>query len=130
MNRKPTLLALPPLMVLLMSGCGSTAVASQQKGTVTGTVTAGPTCPVERIDHPCPLRAVPGADVRLVDSKGSTVADTHSDGTEAFLMAAVPGTYTLTATNSGAYRSQTSRTVTLTAGGTQRVDLQLDTGIR
>jgi hypothetical protein len=61
---------------------------------VEGSIHAGPTCPVERADDPCPDRPVETT-LRLVRSDGSVAAagKSNSDGT--FRLAAPPGKYQL-----------------------------------
>jgi len=132
MTTKPAvvLMLAPLITVPLLTACGGVAAANQPEGAVQGTVTAGPTCPVERADHPCPPAPVRGADVRLARADGTTAADTATDKGGAFHLSATPGSYMLIATNPGGYHSQASRAVRLTAGHTEQVDLQLDTGIR
>jgi hypothetical protein len=116
--------------VSLLTACGGAVASPAPPGTVQGTVTAGPRCPVERIDRPCPPAPVRDGDVRLLRGDGSAAAETHTDTAGAFQLTAEPGTYTVIATNTGGLRTQASRTVTLTAGRTEHVDLQVDTGIR
>src|SRR5438552_3559846 len=70
---------------LVLSACGArtglTTTGGPATGVVTGRVTAGPTCPVERVGHPCPPRPVV-ADVQA-RAAGRVVASTRSraDGT-------------------------------------------------
>jgi Carboxypeptidase regulatory-like domain len=120
----------PLLAVPLLTACTAAADAHTKAAAVEGTVTAGPTCPVERADHPCPPAPVRDAEVRLVRTGGKTSAQTHTDDRGFFHLSSAPGAYTVIATNPSGYHSQASAPVTLTAGQTQHVDLQLDTGIR
>jgi len=84
-------LGLTALLVLL-AACGSAPAAT---GTgIQGTVEAGPTCPVERINSPCPPRPM-AATVVIRDSHGTEVVriDAGSDGH--FKVDLPPGRYTL-----------------------------------
>jgi hypothetical protein len=63
---------------------------------VEGIVHAGPTCPVEQEDQPCPDRPVQTS-LRLVRSDGSVAAAGESDAGGKFHFAAPPGRYQLVA---------------------------------
>src|SRR5581483_7034666 len=72
-------------------GPGAGAFAPCPSG-VEGRVTAGPTCPVQRADEPCPDKPVETT-LRLVRQDG-TVAGTGKSGPDgAFRIAAAPGNY-------------------------------------
>lgn len=66
-----------------------------------GYVIAGPTCPVERPDQPCPPRPV-SAHIQAQDSSGRDLAATDSDSSGRYQLPLPPGTYTLTATTGSA----------------------------
>ncbi|HUY05958.1 MAG TPA: carboxypeptidase-like regulatory domain-containing protein [Acidimicrobiales bacterium] len=94
-----------------------------------GVVMAGPTCPVERIGHPCPPRPVVGAvDVRNI--AGGTVATTHTDGAGRYFVSVSPGSYSLVVVTGSAFPRCPSEGVTVTSGSPQRIDVTCDTGIR
>ena len=92
-------MALLPAVVVLLSGCGSTATpptppAASRSGRVIGTVLAGPRCPVERIgDVNCAPIPVAG-DVELTQGD-LVVASARLDVSGAFSINAAPGSYTL-----------------------------------
>jgi Carboxypeptidase regulatory-like domain len=123
----------------LLAACGSgtigaTGSAGSGSGPsgsarIVGTVTAGPTCPVERAGSPCPDRPVAGALVRVM-RLSSVVATARTDATGAFRLEVAPGAYTVVATNAGGYQSTAKRAVSLVAGQRATVDFVLDTGIR
>jgi len=118
------------LLVGSMAACGGQSGPSGSgSAVVTGTVTAGPTCPVERAGSPCPNRAVQGASVQA-DREGHVVAETLTDTHGRYTLTVGPGVYTITATNAGGYQSIARRRVSLAAGERQSVDLLVDTGIR
>jgi hypothetical protein len=107
-------------------GCASGAGAPA--GGIEGRVTTGPTCPVQREGSPCPPGTWTGT-VRATSSDGAThESTTGSDGS--YRLALEPGTYTVTAVVEGA-GPPFAEPVTVTVGSTmQRLDLQVDTGIR
>ncbi len=130
-----------------MSGCGSqrvadTATLSETRsgspsstkspsdgvtGGITGRVLAGPTCPVERINTPCPPKAVPMAMVSAIPHGGGAAASVVSGADGSFALALGPGTYTLSA--SGRWPKCAPVVVTVTSHPVRR-DLLCDTGIR
>ena len=61
-----------------------------------GKIHAGPTCPVEREDQPCPDQPVETS-LRLVRSDGTVAANGKSDADGKFRFAAPPGKYQLVA---------------------------------
>lgn len=120
------------IAALVLSGCSASAT-SPATAYIQGTVTAGPTCPVETVENPCPPKLVAEREVDLQTRDGSTVATTTTDST---------GHYRFT-TNAGSYvvhvrivqgqvglRQITHGNVTVAAGQTVTLDIQLDTGIR
>lgn len=61
------------LLVVVADGCGG-STSAQHFGSLTVTVTAGPTCPAERIGDPaCAPRPVKGAHLRLEGSSEVTL---------------------------------------------------------
>jgi hypothetical protein len=113
-----------------MAACGGrSAPSGSGSAAVTGTVTAGPTCPVERAGSPCPNRAVDGASVQA-DRGGHVVAETLTGAHGRYTLTVTPGVYQIIATNAGGYRSIARQRVSLAAGERQTVDLVVDTGIR
>ena len=61
-----------------------------------GRVTAGPTCPVERSDEPCPDKPVETT-VRLLRKDGSVAAAGKSAPDGTFRIVVAPGSYRLVA---------------------------------
>jgi hypothetical protein len=97
---------------------------------VEGTVTAGPTCPVERPDQPCPPRPV-GTALHLTDRSGSEVAAGRSGSDGRFSIDAPSGRYALTADyGSGRVGGCPPVAVNVSAARYTHVDLECDTGIR
>ena len=64
-------------MSIILAVCGvSTAHYGVSAGTLLGRVTAGPTCPVERVGHPCPPAPV-SATVKAKTRNGWVVSSTQ-----------------------------------------------------
>lgn len=103
--------------------------------TVTGLVTAGPVCPVERNppDPSCAPRMLASAVIVATDTDGREVARTATAPDGSYLLTiGQTGTFTITAQPvAGLMRAPAPATVTLAfPGATERIDLTYDTGIR
>lgn len=94
-----------------------------------GTITAGPTCPVERAGQPCPPQPVQ-ADIDARDGSGRTVASTHSDSAGRYALSLAPGSYTLVVVTSNGWPRCPQTPVTVHPGQVTRADISCDTGIR
>lgn len=94
-----------------------------------GVVAAGPTCPVQRVDQPCPPEPL-SVQLDAQDSGGHTVARTHTDGAGHYQLPLAPGDYILVVEVSGMFPRCPATAVTVTAGPAQRHDINCDTGIR
>jgi hypothetical protein len=108
-------------------------------GTIAGDVVAGPTCPVERAEDPCPPRPVPDRLVTIVRPAGTTtqagivVGTTKTDASGHFSVTAAPGKYVvqvLAGPGMLGLRQETPGDVTVTANQVSTVHILLDTGIR
>jgi hypothetical protein len=105
-------------------------VPAPARSGVEGRVTAGPTCPVERPDRPCPPRPVETG-LHLIDPSGSEVAAGRSGPDGSFRVGAPAGRYTLRADyGSGRVGGCPPVAVNVSAGRYTHVDLECDTGIR
>jgi hypothetical protein len=116
--------------LLLLTSCGSSTGdgAGRAQGVVTGIVYSSPSCPVERVDSPCPPRPVIGAEVAAY--RGSRrQASTRTDVDGRFRFALAYGHYTIRATNVGGYASTASIGVVV-SGVPTAVKLAVDSGIR
>jgi hypothetical protein len=97
-------------------------------GGIEGTVTTGPSCPVEIQGSPCPPGVWTGT-VRATASDGSA-QETETDADGRYRLTLSPGTYTVVPEIEGS-GPPTAKPVTVTVGDAmQRLDLQVDTGIR
>jgi hypothetical protein len=116
--------------VWLLTACGSSAYggAGSASGAVTGVVYAAPSCPVERVDSPCPPLPVAGAEVVAFQSQHRR-ASTHTGNDGRFRLDLAYGHYTIRATNVGGYRSTTTTEVDISATPVS-VELTVDSGIR
>jgi hypothetical protein len=118
--------------VMAASACGSASTTKTSVpvavGTVQGSVTAGPTCPVERAGHPCAPRPVQGlVSARRTDGIARTVA-LSPDGIYRMTLSA--GTYILSVQTGSFLPRRPSVTVTVNPGRTDKADISCDTGIR
>jgi hypothetical protein len=96
---------------------------------VVGRVSAGPTCPVERPDHPCPANPVHGQ-VVATDSSGQPAGSAATDDEGRFAIPVAPGDYTLRVSINGPLPRCPDTPVTVPAGSSVIVDIGCDTGIR
>ena len=95
---------------------------------VRGRVTAGPTCPVERPDQPCPPRPVDARVDAFADNRQVAGTQTDTDGRYALTLS--PGKYTLMATTGGELPRCSPTEVTVVANQVTTADISCDTGIR
>jgi hypothetical protein len=120
------------IVVLAMAACGAPAVSPTPPGTgIQGVVQAGPTCPVERINSPCPPRPL-AATVVVRDAGGHEVARTHSGADGRFKVDVAPGSYTVVGLNIGSSMlpRPIATTATVTSGSYVTVNVEYDSGIR
>ena len=110
-------------VAIIIASCGSSGSPSSG---IRGTILAGPTCPVERIDSPCAERPVSMA-VEVVSGTSITATFT-TDAAGTFSVALAPGTYTLRS-KSGLPMLK-SAAVRVYAGRYTTVELHADTGLR
>ncbi len=105
---------------------------SSQTGYIKGHVVAGPTCPVERADNPCPPRPVAGRSVQVMDQKQLTVLKTlTTDANGYFTVELAPGNYLLKLDSASRPLDRNGPyPVVIVAGKTSSLEILLDTGIR
>jgi hypothetical protein len=109
----------------LLVACGGGAAAADSG--ITGTVTYGPTCPVQRVGgSPC---ETPYATEITVSNGGKTVASIHSGKDGRFRISLKPGIYTLSAASTGIGGMQPTQ-ATVYAHSFTEVQLMVDSGIR
>ena len=107
--------------------CGGSPSAANRSG-VAGTVTEGPTCPVEMAGSPCPPRPWVGT-VRAIDRSGDVV-ETQTDALGDYSLTLDPGTYDVVPVTGGGPPFGKPASVVVTTGVVQHLDLSVDTGIR
>jgi carboxypeptidase family protein len=137
-------LALAGCASITVSGSGSAGTSTQgtntpgagmsgTQGMLTGDVVAGPTCPVERAEDPCPPKAVPNRAVQILGAHSTAVATATTDSKGHFSVALEPGTYTVTVPiqqGQVGMRQGNDVTAKVTTGQVTTVKVMLDTGIR
>jgi hypothetical protein len=119
------------LLAMLLAGCGARGGAEGAPAGVTGTVVAGPQCPVERAGSPGPDKPV-ATDLRIEDPTGRVVkmVMSRSDGTFDVLLE--PGIYVIDAVHRAGDPFMFGRPtpVTVRPHRITVVTVELDTGIR
>jgi hypothetical protein len=118
---------LAALVLVIVVACGRSSSPRTTSG-IFGVVTAGPTCPVERVGSPCPPGLWTG-DVRATDPGGRSV-DVQTDARGNYSLTLAPGTYEVIPVTDGGPPTGKPTSVVVVAGPPQRVDLTVDTGIR
>jgi hypothetical protein len=96
---------------------------------VQGTISAGPTCPVEREGQPCPPSPVE-AHIDVIASDGRRSAQAASDADGRFSVLVVPGRYTLHVSGTGPFPVCPDTAVAVPDEGTVTRDIVCDSGIR
>ena len=115
------------VVATVLASCSARPAAPS--GGIEGTVTSGPTCPVERADSPCPPLAWTGT-VRAMADDGATYEAT-TDASGAYRLFLPDGAYVVTPVLEGAGPpTAASVAVTVSGGEMRTLDLQVDSGIR
>lgn len=127
-NQRCAVLAV--LAALTLAACGLRPAAPANTG-IDGVMTIGPTCPVQRIDQPCPDRPFAG-EVSVRDGSGSDVADVHADAAGHFRVDLAAGTYQLVpvSPHQGMPPFGKPQSVIVVAGAYTHVTIEYDSGIR
>ncbi len=95
---------------------------------IRGQVLAGPTCPVERADEPCPDRPVKDAHVEI--KKPGYHGNFTTNGQGRFVAHTPPGTYTITVAADGMMGGCEEETAHVVVHEWENVTVSCDTGIR
>jgi acetyl esterase/lipase len=115
----------------LFIGCACAVGPSRDLTTgVEGTVSAGPTCPVEREGQPCPPSPVAAARVDVLAADGRRSAQAATDARGQFSLLVAPGRYTLHVALAGPFPACPDTAVTVPDEGTVTSDVVCDSGIR
>jgi hypothetical protein len=126
-----------------LAACSSEAIETADKPTTTATseapptegtgayglVSAGPTCPVQRVDETCPARPV-DAEIEAQGADGKTKATTHTDSTGRYTLRLEPGSYTLVAVTGNVFPRCPPVALVVIGDEQAQVDIICDTGIR
>jgi hypothetical protein len=96
---------------------------------VWGRATAGPTCPVERVNHPCPPRPV-SATIQVLDPNERIITTTQSDSHGWYAIRLPRGEYVLHVASTNTLPRCLDTHVTVGAPPPIRTDIGCDTGIR
>ena len=113
------------IAALALVSCGSDR--PKASGGISGTVHAGPTCPVETAESPCPPAIWTGI-VRATAADGQTF-ETQTDGSGHYALHLPPGDYSVAAVTSGGPPTGVPADVVV-ADTVINLDLEVDTGIR
>ncbi len=114
------------------STAGGADVAPSYDSGVRGTVSLGPTCPVERVppDPQCADKPYATAIVAYRAGSQSAFVMGNSDANGAFTLSLPPGSYTLEATSGAAFPRCLRVSVKVPASGYASTSILCDTGIR
>lgn len=117
------------LVMLALAACARAPVVPSDSG-VTGAVMIGPTCPVVRINEPCPDRPFETA-LRVVTDPGDDVVATARSGKDGrFRVMLAPGDYRIEAVLQQSPPSGAPVAFTVRAHQFTTVTVTLDSGIR
>lgn len=97
---------------------------------VHGQVTAGPTCPVEREDQPCPPSPVRDTRIDALGAGERVAGSAVTDDDGRYAITLEPGDYTLRVVVDGMFPSCPDTPVRITGGPPATADIDCDTGIR
>jgi hypothetical protein len=115
------------LTVTIVPSCGEPTATAAVRSGISGKVVAGPTCPVETPESPCPDRPVPDA---LVTAKArGTSRSTRTDASGSFRLRLKPDTYSVTASSDQVFGCDEQRVRVVKRRFTD-VTVTCDTGIR
>ena len=118
-----------PVLVVVAALASCAARPAAPSGGIQGTVTSGPTCPVERAESPCPPLDWSGT-VRAIATDG-TAYEATTDASGAYRLSLPDGAYVVTpVVEEPGPPTATSVAVTVSGGQMRTLDLQLDSGIR
>lgn len=114
----------------VLAACGSTSPPHHPVSvSVAGTVTASPTCPVERAGRPCPPAPVAGG-IEARDTNGNVMASGPIAADGSYSLSLVPGAYTLHVDVGAVLPRCPDTPVSVKAGEVTHADITCDSGIR
>jgi hypothetical protein len=116
-------------LLAVVAACGSSAQQHPATANLQGTVTASPTCPVERQGQPCPPAPVAGG-IEARDVDGNVMASGAITADGSYALSVRPGTYTLHVVVPAVLPRCTDTPATVRDGTIEHVDVHCDSGIR
>ncbi|MDD1677882.1 MAG: hypothetical protein LUO93_01695 [Methanomicrobiales archaeon] len=120
------------VLIVFLAGIAG-CIAPQNAGYLEGKVTIGPLCPVERPGQTCELTPETYAARKIVVTAetGTTVAIVDINATGYYRTALPPGSYIVDINHAGIDHSlDVPASVTILAGETIALNIDIDTGIR
>ena len=125
------------VILMALASCNTTDTSQQQNGTtqksgIEGTVTIGPTCPVQRINDPnCDDRPYQGV-IHVMGANKAYVTQFQADAQGNFKIELEPGMYTIDpqTPKEGFLPRASSQDVTVVSEAYTIVNIQYDSGIR
>lgn len=117
------------LLVAILAACGDGTGDGDGASGIRGRAIAGPQCPVEMAESPCPDLPWEGTVVASATDSGETFT-TSTDADGRFEMSLRPGTYEVTIDAASTPPTAASQTVTVEDGSFTEIEVFVDTGIR
>jgi hypothetical protein len=116
--------------LVTLAACGAQGAPPTGTG-IQGIVEVGPTCPVERINSPCPPRPL-AATIVVRDGSGAEVRRFNSGSDGRFKIDLRPGTYAIVGLTTGSsfLPRPIPTTAAVVAGSYTTVNIEYDSGIR
>jgi hypothetical protein len=121
------------IVVAIFLNAGTSLPGSENAtGTLAGNVTMGPLCPVEPclISRDQIVAAYAARPLMITTTGGTAVASITADLDTGYSISLRPGTYVVDIRHQGIGGSDLPKTVTIRAGETVRLDINIDTRIR
>jgi len=117
------------LLVVFLVACGDGAGDGNGASGIRGRALAGPQCPVEMAESPCPDLPWEGTVVATEPDSGETFT-TSTDADGRFELSLAPGTYEVTIDAASTPPTAEPQTVTVEEGSFTEIEVFVDTGIR
>jgi hypothetical protein len=117
----------PVLVAVALAACG--AGPGEGESGIRGRALAGPQCPVEMANSPCPDLPWEGTVVAIDTSTGDRFT-TSTDADGRFELPLAPGTYDVSIDAGSDLPSAKPQTVTVEGGAFAEIVVSVDTGIR
>ncbi|MGH2641911.1 MAG: carboxypeptidase-like regulatory domain-containing protein [Actinomycetota bacterium] len=119
----------PLLVIVILAACGDGTGDGNGASGIRGRALAGPQCPVEMAESPCPDLPWEGTVVATQTDSGETFT-TSTDADGRFDLSLAPGTYEVTIDAASTPPTAELQTVTVEEGSFTEIEVFVDTGIR